>query len=46
MANVRPFTYRSADPALFHAIVMQQVPPGPGPVIGRAGPEVHPRAEK
>jgi cytochrome o ubiquinol oxidase subunit II len=29
--NVQPFTYRSAEPGLFHAIVMQQLPPGPGP---------------
>jgi cytochrome o ubiquinol oxidase subunit II len=29
--NVRPFTYRSIEPELFHAIVMQQLPPGPGP---------------
>jgi cytochrome o ubiquinol oxidase subunit 2 len=29
--NERPFTYRSIEPELFHAIVMQQLPPGPGP---------------
>jgi len=43
--NVRPFTYRTIDPALFHAIVTQQVPPGPGPTAGRGGPRVHPRPE-
>jgi cytochrome o ubiquinol oxidase subunit 2 len=29
--NVRPFTYRAADPAIFQNIVSQQFPPGPGP---------------
>ena len=43
--NVRPFTYRTIDPALFQAIVTQQVPPGPGPTAGRGGPRVHPRPE-
>jgi cytochrome o ubiquinol oxidase subunit II len=42
-SNVRPFTYRDADPALFKAIVSQEIPPGPGPVVGRAGPDVHPQ---
>ena len=43
--NVAPFTYRTVDPALFRAIVTQQVPPGPGPDVGRGGPTVHPRSE-
>jgi cytochrome o ubiquinol oxidase subunit 2 len=43
--NVSPFTYRSVDPNLFHAVVTQEVPPGPGPHAGRGGPTVHPRAE-
>lgn len=29
--NVRPFTYREADPALFNAVVNHDLPPGPGP---------------
>ena len=29
--NVRSFTYRTVEPDLFHAIVTQQIPPGPGP---------------
>ncbi|MFO1057628.1 MAG: ubiquinol oxidase subunit II [Dongiaceae bacterium] len=29
--GVAPFTYREVDPALFHDIVTQAVPPGPGP---------------
>ena len=29
--NVKPYTYASADPKLFDAVAMQQVPPGPGP---------------
>jgi cytochrome o ubiquinol oxidase subunit II len=38
--NVKPFTYSSADPNLFHAVVTQQLPQGPGPYVGRAGPGV------
>jgi cytochrome o ubiquinol oxidase subunit II len=41
--NVRPFTYRSVDPTLFQGIVRQQLPPGPGPLVGRGGPAVNPR---
>ena len=40
--DVRPFTYRSADPNLFGAVVSRQLPPGPGPFEGRAGPGVRP----
>jgi cytochrome o ubiquinol oxidase subunit 2 len=29
--NVRPYTYRAVEPALFDAIVMQKLPPGAGP---------------
>ncbi|HEX3348397.1 MAG TPA: ubiquinol oxidase subunit II [Acetobacteraceae bacterium] len=43
--NVRPFTYREIDPALFHAIIMQLVPPGPGPSDGSA-PAVRSTSEK
>jgi cytochrome o ubiquinol oxidase subunit 2 len=43
--NVRPFTYREADPQLFKAIVSHEIPPGPGPMTGRAGPDVHPQRE-
>lgn len=38
--NVRPFTYRSADPNLFAAVATRQLPPGLGPYEGRAGPGV------
>jgi cytochrome o ubiquinol oxidase subunit II len=38
--DVRPFTYRSADPTLFNAVVKRDLPPGPGPFVGRAGPGV------
>jgi len=44
--NVHPFSYRDADPTLFHAIVSQEIPPGPGPDAGRAGPDVHPTGER
>jgi cytochrome o ubiquinol oxidase subunit 2 len=30
-ASVTPFTYRSVEPDLFHKIVTQALPPGPGP---------------
>jgi cytochrome o ubiquinol oxidase subunit 2 len=29
--NVPPAAYAGVDPALFHKIVLQQLPPGPGP---------------
>jgi len=43
--NTSPFTFRAADPALFHEIVTQQLPPGPGPRTGRPHPSVSPRTE-
>lgn len=41
----KPFTYGSVEPALFHAVATQQLPPGPGPVSGRGGVDVHNRSE-
>jgi cytochrome o ubiquinol oxidase subunit 2 len=41
--NVTPFTYGSADPKLFQKIVMQQLPPGPGPEAGAPNRDVSPR---
>jgi cytochrome o ubiquinol oxidase subunit 2 len=41
----RAFTFREADPMLFHRIVTQDLPPGPGPLAGRPGPSVSPRTE-
>jgi cytochrome o ubiquinol oxidase subunit II len=38
--DVQPFTYRSADPALFAAVVKRDLPPALGPSVGRAGPGV------
>jgi cytochrome o ubiquinol oxidase subunit II len=38
--DVQPFTYRSADPALFASVVKRDLPPGSGPYVGRAGPGV------
>jgi cytochrome o ubiquinol oxidase subunit II len=35
--DVEPFTYSSADPTLFSAVVKRDLPPGPGPYAGRAG---------
>jgi cytochrome o ubiquinol oxidase subunit II len=40
--DVKPFTYRNADPALFAAVVSDQLPQGPGPHVGRAGEGVSP----
>jgi cytochrome o ubiquinol oxidase subunit 2 len=42
-SDVRPFTYGATAPNLFQAIVMQQLPPGPGPQAGRPTPDVSPR---
>jgi cytochrome o ubiquinol oxidase subunit 2 len=44
--DATPFTYRAADPELFHEIVTQQVPPGPGPETGRPNRTVSPRTQK
>jgi cytochrome o ubiquinol oxidase subunit 2 len=38
--DVKPYTYRDADPTIFDAVVKQDLPPGPGPDQGRAGPDV------
>jgi cytochrome o ubiquinol oxidase subunit 2 len=43
--NTAPFTYGSADPKLFQQIVMQQLPPGPGPEAGTPNRDVSPRTE-
>jgi cytochrome o ubiquinol oxidase subunit II len=43
--NTNPFTFRAADPDLFRQIVMQKLPPGPGPQTGRPNPSVSPRTE-
>jgi cytochrome o ubiquinol oxidase subunit 2 len=40
--NVAPFTYRTVEPDLFHAVATQAIPPGPGPSRGRGGPGLHP----
>src|SRR5262245_59836379 len=45
-SNVRPFTYRAVDATLFNAVVTQQLPPCPGPDVGRAGATVRPRLER
>jgi cytochrome o ubiquinol oxidase subunit II len=44
--NTSPFTFRAADPELFQQIVMQRLPPGPGPQTGRPNPSVSPRTEQ
>jgi cytochrome o ubiquinol oxidase subunit 2 len=41
--KVKPYTYASVDPKLFHAVAVQQIPPAPGPEPGNpshAGREV------
>ena len=40
--NVRPYTYRAAEPGLYEDIVSQKLPPAPGPVEGRPDPTVSP----
>ena len=39
---VRPYTYRAVAPRLFDAVVRQELPPAPGPEVGRGGPQVSP----
>ncbi len=41
--NVAPRTYRAVSPHLFHEIVSQTIPAGPGPQIGKPTPAVSPR---
>jgi cytochrome o ubiquinol oxidase subunit 2 len=41
--NTPPSTFGSVDPGLFHEIVTQKLPPGPGPVAGRPDASVSPR---
>jgi cytochrome o ubiquinol oxidase subunit 2 len=43
--NVSPFTYRAADPELFQEIVLQKLPPGPGPQTGQPNASAAPRTE-
>jgi cytochrome o ubiquinol oxidase subunit 2 len=42
----KPFTFGAADPGLFQQIVMQHLPPGPGPQAGRPNRTVSPRTEE
>jgi cytochrome o ubiquinol oxidase subunit II len=44
--NTVPFTFRAVDPGLFHDIVTQKLPPGPGPQFGRPDKTVSPRTER
>ncbi|HEY3910979.1 MAG TPA: ubiquinol oxidase subunit II [Stellaceae bacterium] len=44
--NARPFTYRALALDLFRAIVTRQLPFGPGPSQGPAGPSVRPVGAK
>ena len=44
--DVRPFTYRAADPGLFQQIATQALPPGPGPQPDQPNRDVSPRTEK
>ena len=39
--TAQPFTYRQVDPALFNAVVTQQIPPQPGPGSQRADKAEH-----
>jgi cytochrome o ubiquinol oxidase subunit 2 len=43
--NVAPFAYSAVEPDLFHKIVTQALPPGPGPV-NEVSPGASKRAEK
>ena len=41
---VPPAVLQLADSDLFHSIVTQRLPPGPGPTVGRPTPAVSPRS--
>jgi len=43
--NVAPFAYSAVEPDLFHKIVTQALPPGPGPVV-ETSPGASKRGEK
>ena len=43
--KVTPFAYSAAEPDLFHKVVMQTLPPGPGPVV-ETSPGASRRGEK
>ena len=43
-SGVKPFAYGSVAPGLFTMIVSQQLPPAPGPEIGRPEAQVSPRS--
>ncbi len=40
-----PFTFSAAAPMLFHQIVAQHLPPGPGPQVQEPQPALSPRTE-
>jgi cytochrome o ubiquinol oxidase subunit 2 len=40
--NITPYTYRSVQNGLFDAVVMQKLPPGPGPQTGQLNAGVKP----
>ena len=40
--DVKPYTYRAVVPGLFQAVVTKKLAPGPGPRLGRGGPQVKP----
>jgi cytochrome o ubiquinol oxidase subunit II len=42
--DVTPFTYRDVARGLFQAVVIQSLPPGPGPAVGDPAPDVSPRS--
>jgi cytochrome o ubiquinol oxidase subunit 2 len=44
--DVTPFTFSAVAPDLFHQVVAQHLPPGPGPRIGRPDAGVSPRTEE
>ena len=43
-SDVRPYTYRAIDPALFQDVVSLAVAPSPGPVMDRPSQQVSPKS--
>ena len=43
--NVKPYTYKTVQAGLFESILLQKLPPGEGPQIGRPNVTVRPTVE-
>jgi cytochrome o ubiquinol oxidase subunit 2 len=44
--DVKPFTYGTIDPDIFHAVATREIEPGPGPGASIAPPQARPRGRR